>query len=332
MLSVQLCLWKSCVNCQPATTRYMKVSGFTFVRNAVLYDYPVVEAIQSILPLCDEFVVAVGKSDDGTLELIKNIQSAKIKIIETVWDDRLRKGGKILAVETDKAFQEIASDSDWAFYIQGDEVVHEKYHEGIRKAMEEYKNDSHVDGLLFNYLHFYGSYNYVGESSRWYRREIRLIKNNRQFFSFKDAQGFRKKPNAKLNVKPLDAFVYHYGHVREPRAMQRKHHSTNRFWHSDRWINHNIKRRTEFDYSNHEPLSLFHGTHPAIMKKRISEMDWEFEYDMSKKQFELKDHLKNFFEKLTGWRPGEYRNYKIVNKGTAKLLEYMKKSFALKPA
>lgn len=310
----------------------MKVSGFTFVRNAVLYDYPVVEAIQSILPLCNEFVVAVGKSDDGTLELIRNIQSPKIKIIETVWDDKLRKGGRILAVETDKAFRAIASDSDWAFYIQGDEVIHEKYLEGIRQAMETYKDDSLVDGLLFNYVHFYGSYNYIGESSRWYRREIRVIKNNSQFFSYKDAQGFRKKPNNKLNVKLLDAYVYHYGHVREPHAMQRKHQSTNRFWHSDRWINKNIQQKTEFDYSNHEPLSLFHGTHPSVMKKRINEMNWVFEYDISKRRFEFKDQLKNFLEKLTGWRPGEYRNYKIIKNRAGKLMQYVKKSFTLKPA
>jgi len=50
----------------------MKVSGFTFVRNAIRYDYPVVEAIQSILPLCTELVVAVGNSDDDTLQLIRS--------------------------------------------------------------------------------------------------------------------------------------------------------------------------------------------------------------------------------------------------------------------
>jgi len=104
----------------------MKVSGFTFVRNAVLYDYPIVEAIQSILPLCDELVVAVGNSDDETLELIQSISNPKIKIIETIWDDSLRKGGAVLAVETQKAFEAISSKSDWAVYIQGDEVIHEK--------------------------------------------------------------------------------------------------------------------------------------------------------------------------------------------------------------
>ncbi|HOG19509.1 MAG TPA: hypothetical protein PKW37_03600, partial [Salinivirgaceae bacterium] len=146
----------------------MKVTGFTFIRNAVKYDYPVVEAIKSILPICDNFVVAVGKSEDSTLDLIRSIDATKIKIIETVWDDSLREGGKVLADETNKAFAAIDTDTDWAFYIQGDEVVHEKYLDTIKSAMSKYKDNPKVDGLLFKYKHFYGSYDYVGSSLKWY--------------------------------------------------------------------------------------------------------------------------------------------------------------------
>jgi len=90
----------------------MKVAGFTIIRNAIKFDYPVVEAINSILPICDEFIVAVGNSDDETLQLIKSINSPKIKIIETVWDDSLRQGGQVLAIETNKAFDAISKDVD----------------------------------------------------------------------------------------------------------------------------------------------------------------------------------------------------------------------------
>ena len=98
----------------------MKVSGFTFIRNATKFDYPVVEAISSILPLCDDFVVAVGNSDDNTLDLIQSIDKQKIRIIETIWDDseKMKIGGKVFAAETDKAFRSIEMDSDWTFYIQ----------------------------------------------------------------------------------------------------------------------------------------------------------------------------------------------------------------------
>ena len=114
----------------------MKVSGFTFARNAVKFDYPVAEAIRSVLPLCDEFVVAAGNSDDNTRELIASIDPAKIRIIDTVWDDNLRDGGKVLAAETDKALDAVSDDCDWAFYIQADEVVPEAFHSAIKAGME----------------------------------------------------------------------------------------------------------------------------------------------------------------------------------------------------
>jgi glycosyltransferase involved in cell wall biosynthesis len=143
----------------------MKVSGFSFIKNALKFDYPIIEAITSILPICDEFIVAVGKSDDDTLEYIKSINSPKIKILETVWDDSLREGGRVLADETNKAFRAISADSDWAFYIQGDEVIHEKYLDNIKAAMVKYKDDKAVDGLVFDHLNFYGSYDYIADST-----------------------------------------------------------------------------------------------------------------------------------------------------------------------
>jgi hypothetical protein len=286
----------------------LKVSGFTIARNVVKYDYPIVEAITSILPLCDEFVVAVGNSEDGTLELIKNINSKKIKIIQTTWDDALREGGRVLALETDKALQAIAADSDWAFYIQADEVVHEKYHETIRQGMEKYKSDRSVDGLLFNYKHFYGSYDYVGESWNWYRREIRIVKNDKSIFSYRDAQGFRKKPNEKLRVKLIEAFIYHYGWVRDPRAMQRKQRAFGSLYHDDAWLDEHVAKANEFDYNNIDSLELFEGTHPVVMKNRIEEKNWKFDFDVSKKNYSFKEKLK----RMLGFRLGEYKNYKII--------------------
>ena len=290
----------------------MKVSGFTIVRNAVKYDYPVVEAITSVLPLCDEFVVAVGKSEDDTLGLIKSIASDKIRIIETIWDDSLRAGGRTFAIETDKAFQAISPDCNWCFYIQADEVLHEKYYDKVRKAMLEFKDDLSIDGLLFNYKHFYGSYDYVGESWRWYRREIRIVRNDTNIFSYRDAQGFRKRPNDKLNVALIDATIYHYGWVKDPRTMQEKRKEWNRFYHTDQWIEDYIANANEFDYSQVDSLVLFEGTHPKVMHDRINKKNWKFDHDLSKNRYTLKEKFKRLVSALTGYRIGEYKNYKIV--------------------
>lgn len=290
----------------------MKVTGFTFIRNAIRYDYPVKEAILSILPLCDEFVVAVGKSDDDTRSLIENISPDKIRIIDTVWDDNLREGGKVLADETNKAFQAIDDETDWCFYIQGDEVVHEKYLKTIRFAMEKHLYDERIDGLLFNYLHFYGSYDYVGESYSWYRNEIRIIKNNKKIYSYRDAQGFRKENNQVLNVKPVDAFIYHYGWVKEPAAMQKKQMDFNKLWHSDEWVERNVSKAEEFDYSKIDALRHFDGTHPKVMDERIRNKNWVFDYDISFNSYKFKDKIKRFFEKYFGLSLGQYKNYKII--------------------
>lgn len=288
----------------------MKVCGFSFIRNAIRFDYPIVEAIRSILPICDHFIVAVGNSDDATRSLIESIDSTKIQIIDTVWDDSLREGGRVLAVETDKAFKAIPEDVDWCFYIQGDEVLHEQYLTSVKKAMQDHLNDPKVDGLLFDYLHFYGSYDYVGSSTRWYRKEVRVVRNDPSIYSYRDAQGFRKGDNEKLRVKPAHATMHHYGWVRDPRAMQEKSESFHKLWHSDDWVNKHIARADEFDYSEIDALERFEGSHPEVMRARIERMNWDFDFDISYNNLGWKDRLKKQVENWTGWRLGEYRNYR----------------------
>jgi hypothetical protein len=296
----------------------MKVAGFSFIKNALVYDYPIVEAIKSILPICDEFIVAVGKSDDETLNLINQIDKNKIKVIETEWDESLREGGRVLAVETDKAFAAISEDVDWAFYIQGDEVVHEKYLDTIYDNMKRLKDNSSIDGLLFKYLHFYGSYDYVGASSNWYNHEIRIIKNNKSIYSYRDAQGFRKGDNEKLVVQPIDAYMYHYGWVKEPEAMQKKQLNFNKFWHKDEWIDENVIKADEFDYSQHvREVKPFIGTHPEVMKKRIDAKNWKFEVDISINKKTLKDKFKELMYKYFGVDLN-YRNYILAKSRNTK--------------
>lgn len=293
----------------------MKVSGFTFVRNAIKYDYPVVESIRSVLPVCDEFIVAVGQSEDDTRNLVLSINDPKIRIIDTVWDDSLREGGNVLAIETNKAFDAISPDSTWAFYIQADEVIHEKYLAAIRSTMEKWSADPQVEGLVFNYTHFWGSYQYIGDSRRWYRREVRIIRNDKHIRSWLDAQGFRKD-GRKLMVAPVDASVYHYGWVKPPAAQQAKQQTFHRYWHSDKWIEKSVSKDETYDYTGMDYLSPFTGTHPKVMNDRIASKNWVFSPDPSKSKHSVKTAILHFIEKKTGWRVGEYRNYRMVTHDT----------------
>lgn len=290
----------------------MKVAGFTFVRNVITYDYPVVQAITSILPICDYFVVAVGKSQDATLELVRSIGDPKIHIIETEWDDSLREGGRVLALETDKAFQAIPAEYDWCFYIQGDECVHEKDLPVLRANMERWLDDAQTDGLLFDYRHFYGSYDYIGMSRRWYRREIRIVRNDKKIYSYRDAQGFRKGNAEKLRVRLAHGHIHHYGWVRHPGVQQDKQLHFKKLYLSDEAALDHVGAADSFLYDGLEPLQHFDGTHPAVMLPRIQAQNWHFQSDPTQVRWPLKDRISNWVEKWTGWRPGEYRNYILL--------------------
>lgn len=289
----------------------MFISGFTIVRNAIQYDYPVVEAVTSLLPVCNEVIVAVGQSDDQTIELIRGIGSPKIRIVESEWNMKLREGGRVLAIETDKAMESISPQADWAFYIQADEILHEKYAQVVVNAMQKYQNDPNVEGLLFNYLHFYGSYDYIGDSRRWYRNEVRIIRPGKGISSYRDAQGFRLK-GRRLKVKSSGASIYHYGWVKPPEKQQAKQQDFHKLWHNDEWVKQNIIQSEFFDYSSIDSLALFRGTHPQVMHPRIEMQNWTFDFDPTRKNFGLKTWILWQFEKLTGIRIGEYKNYRLI--------------------
>jgi len=285
----------------------MKVCGFTIVKNAAKFYYPIKESILSILPLCDKFIIALGDcdSDDTTRELLESIGSPKIEIFDTVWDKSLQKGGKVLAVETNKAFDAIPAEYDWCFYLQADEVIHEEYHSEIKAAMEKYLNDTEVEGLLFKYRHFWGTYDYIGINRQWYRQEIRIIRNDKAIRSYGDAQGFRKN-DKKLKVAPVNAYVNHYGWVRPPEIMSKKNLNFAKLYHEN--IDDTVPI-IAFNFDEVDAVKKFDGTHPAAMQERISQLNWKVNIDESKIRMKFKDKILFLFEKLTGYRLFEYKNF-----------------------
>ena len=291
----------------------MKVAGFSFIRNALKYDFPVAESIASVLPLCDAFFVAVGDSEDSTLAYIRSIAPGKLHVIETTWDASLNKGGEVYANETNKAFDSIPAEYDWCFYIQGDEVLHEKDLPAIMEAMRKNLNMPEVEGLLFRYRHFFGTYDYVAASRKWYRNEVRVIRNDKTIRSYRDAQGFRKG-SKKLKVVPVAADVYHYGWVRHPKYMQRKIDAVKKFYIG---ISEEAAARKagemEFNYSRkYDVLMKYSGSHPAVMQPRIERLNWTVEVDLRRVNLKFSYRLLFWWERLTGIRLFEFRNYKKI--------------------
>lgn len=260
----------------------MKVSGFTIIRNGVYYAYPFREAILSILPLCDEFIVNVGTSDDGTIEIIKELalEHPRLKYFVSEWDMSL-KGGKVLSVETNKALKECTG--DWCFYIQSDEVLHEKYYEVVKSSMKKFFEEKAVEGLRFWYRHFYGSYNYVQDNYRkWYIREVRIIKRMDNIVSWGDAMDFRHRDGSKIRYKDISAEIFHYGWVRPPDALIKKRSDFELLYNEGAEAEKNISQFQNYDDLGN--LKKFSGTHPAVMSERISMSNWNFDAKLNEQR------------------------------------------------
>lgn len=288
----------------------MKISGFSFVKNAVKLHFPLEESIRSALPICDEFIIAVGKSEDNTREVVEQIGDPKIRIIDTDWDkdDALKQ--LILSSQTNIALNECSG--DWCFYLQADEVVHEDDLQNIKDQCAKFLDNEKVHGLLFDYQHFWGDFDHCHNCHGWYPREIRVVRNHIGIKSVRDAQSFRLENGNKLNVAPAKARMFHYGYVRPPHLMQNKKVSFGSLWVGKKAAEEIFKDEpADFDYGALDMIPVFKKTHPSVMEKRINGMDWKHKlrYDKSSdpgikrrahKHEKLKNRLLTIFEQFTG--------------------------------
>jgi hypothetical protein len=300
----------------------MKISGFSFTRNADSLYYPVVASIRSILPVCDEFIIAVGQGSKGdrTRELIESIGDPKIRIIDTAWGDFDPADRHIFSRQTDIALA--ACTGDWCFYLQADEAVHERYLDTIQKRCEALLDDAEVEGLLFSYKHFWGDYDHCHVSHRWYPEEIRIVRNRIGVRSWVDAQSFRIE-GRKLRVARVDAEVFHYGWVRPPSLMQNKNRAMESVYREEAEVERIFSARPlAYDYGPLNRLARFRGAHPAVMRDWIAAMDWKDQLDYtgaSKARFPhdwFKYRLLTFIEQkfLGGRQIGGFKNYTLVKK------------------
>jgi len=250
----------------------VRISGFTFVRNALSLGYPVRESLESVLPLIDELVVVVAKGDpdDGTRDLIASLGDERVRVIDAVWNpSRLERAYADL---TNIALD--ACSGDWCLYVQADEVVHEEDHPILRERCRVLLADERVEGLLFDYLHFFGDYHHVQRGQGWYPAEVRMVRNGLGIRSVRDAQSFRHADGRRLTVAKGHARIFHYGWARHPEVMQKK---TREFWShrvSAGEVNRRVGKATTFDYGPVGRLPTWTGRHPSVMAQRIAAMDW----------------------------------------------------------
>jgi len=290
----------------------MKISGFTFLRNGQLLGYPFVESIRSILPIVDEFVVALGPCEDQTEKMIAGIGDSKIRVIRTAWNERIRNDLKLqgFIYGQQKSIALFNCTGDWAFYLEGDEVVHETELDKIRNAMEVHLNNPAVEAMVFDYLHFYGNRNTYAWSPRWYRTAPRIIRNTIPvwgpkglFFVVMDTHKKGRYPRA----AHTGATIYHYGWLKSEEQLALKKQNNSKYW---------TDKANSVNYADIDPRVLrpFRGTHPKAVQNWLPPADGVFqanpEHRLSSR--ERKHRLIMNLERWLGWQYGK-RHYTLVS-------------------
>jgi hypothetical protein len=283
------------------------LSGFTIVRNAVTLDYPIIPAIRSILDVCDEVVVNVGQSADGTRELVAGVGDPRVRILDTVWD--VSRGSAVLAEETNRAMH--ACRGRWGLYIQADEVLHEAGAAILREKVREWDEDARVEGLLVRYHHFYGGFDTVATTRRWYRREVRCVRLGQDIMSYGDAQGFRVgAERRRIRARLTPAEMFHYGWARPAPAIAAKYETSKTLFPSgrERWAR--AQAQGGLDWL--PLLRSFGGTHPRAAAEWVAARAHTAQGVFGPPGFRLASlryYLSDWVERLTGARLFEYRNY-----------------------
>ena len=289
----------------------MLVSGFTFVRNGTILSYPYIESIKSLCSVCDEVIVAVGPSDDDTLIQIQQIADPKIRIIETTWDEKMTDRGYTYAQQ--KMIAQFNCTGDWAFYLECDEIIHEKDVTQIRAKMSKYVDQKEVEALVFDYHHFYGTPDYIAISSHWYKRAPRIIRNTIRTWApdglFWVVMDKNKKGRYPI-AATMDCHLYHYGHVRNISAMTEKSKRVERYW-------GNSAPTKAHDYGNIDSkiLDKFTDTHPRIIQewlKTSAETSITFNpnYKLTKKDKKYRVLMK--LSKLLGGYDFSKKHFKLI--------------------
>ncbi len=240
----------------------MRLSGFTIARNVVKYNYPILESINSILPICDEFVVNVGDSEDDTLAIIRSIKDEKIRIIENKWD--MSKGSEVLSTQTNLALK--ACRGKLAFYLQSDEVVHEDDLQRIKKVIDRNIDNEEVDAFRFYWFHFYGSYYRYRIDGGWYQKQDRIIRNSGEIESYGDAYGFRRKDESELRRVNTQCFIYHYGWVQPQDIMTQRRVNAEKIGFVSLDTD---KKNDKYNYGDLNRFPPYFGNHPKVMTEKV---------------------------------------------------------------
>ena len=246
------------------------VSGLTIIRNGVRLNYPFIEAIRSALPICDEYIVVAGDSDDETLEYLARLDDEKLRVIHTRWSPLVTPRKGLLAQQTNIGLG--FCNGRWCLYLQGNEVLHEKDLLHLRSLMETHAEDESVEAMLVERLTFWSDYqHYVASYPRRYKYTARVIRPNIGTYSIRDGMSFAVFDNFSTRgryPRAIDtgADLYRYDYVHSVEQQARK------FGQAVHRSGTEVKADQDyfFDFYPRQFIARFDGSHPAVMAGRVN--------------------------------------------------------------
>lgn len=246
----------------------MPLYGFSFLRNAIKFDYPFRESLQSLAAATDAQLLALGRSEDGTENAIAALQKdlPRLQVLPTVWDDALKTGGLILSQQTNVALNALRAESQkesnaWGLYLQADELIHERDIPQIRQDFSDAEAQG-CDVVVFRYIHFWHSFDRIAINKKWYSEEIRGVRLHSETESWGDAQSFRRWRRRFYSDVP----IYHYGHVKDPNAYQQKIQYFVELHHDQ---DANAKRRSLAKEARPQEAIPYRGSHPQWIRSKV---------------------------------------------------------------
>ena len=176
----------------------IKISGIQTISNAVSLGYSFIEAVLSVLPIVDEFLINDGGSSDDTPLYLKKLQKTfpdKIKLFNKPFY-------RCEAWETiDECVNYLISQAkgDWIFEVFGDEIWHEKnlleVKQIIEKASKKGYNSIRMIAHWVNFHHI-SSFEY---------RNVRIIRKLDDLKSYWCGDDFRTAETEKEG--PAQGFI-----------------------------------------------------------------------------------------------------------------------------
>lgn len=195
--------------------------GLCYVASdCITQDYCVEESILSVAPICDEICVSAGWSNDGTVELLEEINkktNSKMTINVSKWTyDRT-----ILARKKNEAIAGLKT--DWILFLDADEIMHENELQAIKDLTNTMSNSCYN----FQMNHYYGLPHWkMNKDSGWYQEFNRLHQRKMNLYFSDDGHCVDALMHNNMSVPTsgirTNITVHHYGHMRDAKAMALK--------------------------------------------------------------------------------------------------------------